>query len=285
MKLYILVITSIVIALTSCGGGSSSGNAGSFSNDDGPQLSPAMNKDCEFLGDEKSVQFGRTVPTQTISSVITGIDYPVDVYLPASYDDNSDLYPVIYATDGQWIFDSFAGLVDEMGLDIILIAIHQGPENRRMTDYTLDGIETYLDFFMTDYIPQMELQYRINSSERTLQGASIGGLFALMTMLFQDENDPDFKRYIAMDPSMSYQGNSTYTELESERFERSSNMRVELMMTGAKGWGGNHVLTEMFYDRLRNRKYENFDHYHIKFGVCHNGVANPSFEHALQRYF
>src|SRR5690606_3210919 len=90
------------------------------------------------------------VKQSNIVSAITGITYPLRIYLPEDYASSNESYPIIYATDGQWIFDGFASTLDEKGVDAILVAIGQGPDGRRNVDYLLPGAREYYRFLITE---------------------------------------------------------------------------------------------------------------------------------------
>jgi len=67
-----------------------------------------------------------------VKSSATGISYPVHVFLPKNYAVSSQKYPVVYATDGQWLADLYWAVKEK---NIILVAIEEGPKNRRVVDY------------------------------------------------------------------------------------------------------------------------------------------------------
>src|SRR5690606_8529401 len=116
----------------------------------------------------------------TFVSKITGIAYPFRVYAPAGYGSGAKTYPIIYATDGQWYGEGFSQAIKSKGKEIILVAIEQGPDDRRATDYTLPGARAYFKFLTTELLPAVESVYRVDPKQRGLSGASYGGLFVGM---------------------------------------------------------------------------------------------------------
>jgi hypothetical protein len=123
------------------------------------------------------------VVSDTITSAKTGATYPIDIYLPASYDGGSASYPVIYAMDGDAIFNppgsrfaNFKDILDKRGTQAILVGI--GGSARREQDYTLPGARPYHDFLTLELVPFIETRYRADVKKRLLTGLSLSGSMA-----------------------------------------------------------------------------------------------------------
>ena len=127
----------------------------------------------------------------------TNIEYPYSVYLPPNYATSNKKYPVLYLTDGQWVKE-FYKIVEAHDKDFIVIAIEEGPADRRWEDYKLPGAAHYIRFLKEELIPQIETQYRTNSN-RLFWGASLG--VALGEILLSQETDikPYFNTYTFSD--------------------------------------------------------------------------------------
>lgn len=225
----------------------------------------------------------RVINTSFLSS-ITGVDYPVHIYLPENYDSSTENYPVIYATDGQWIFSGFSSAIKSRRLDIILVAIEQGPDNRRATDYLLPGAQTYFEFLRTEFLPYIESEYRVDQDQRTIQGASYGGLFVGLALLMDDVVDPLFKNYLCFDGSFFEHPNAT-SQLEYARYNASLVMNANLVLTSALGVNNNDRVVTQFQSNLLNRNYTGLTIYKSSYNVHHNDVAQPSFEYSLDALF
>ncbi len=141
---------------------------------------------------------------------------PVEVWLPPGYDTGSERYPVLYAQDGQNLFDSarsFSGVawdLDEalaVGIEagrlrpVIVVAV--GNTTQRHRDYTPRSLydlatpaeqaefraqeggpplsESYLDGLVGELLPRVNRRYRtLNGPEQTLLlGSSRGALLSL----------------------------------------------------------------------------------------------------------
>lgn len=144
------------------------------------------------------------------------------VKLPKYYDEEiTKSYPVIFLLDGDIAFPMAWSVVRYLQYgryvpDVIIIGIGYGglidgsklPMRER--DYAISHIERwedsgqakiFLSFLKDELIPFVESNYRIDYSNRTLNGHSLGGLFTLYTLFSEPQL---FKNYIASSPYTSY---------------------------------------------------------------------------------
>lgn len=224
---------------------------------------------------------------QSINSALTHYSYPYQIYLPEGYDPMAlDTYPVIYATDGQWVFWDFSKVIDERGLPVILVAIDQGPSlavNRRMIDYTLPGSSDYIDFFKSEFMPLIEVQYRVDASLRSIQGASLGGLVVSHFLMAEDRLAPSFHNFFSADGSY-WLNSSGYGELEGSAGSDAFAVPVNLHLTGAT-LQGNAEVVRNYLARIEALNIGNLQVYHESYSITHVESALPSFESALDLYF
>ncbi len=128
----------------------------------------------------------------------------VQIYLPESYADGNETYPVLYLQDGQNVFDeatSFSGewgvdeALDSMGAkygEMIVVAIDNG-EDKRMNEYNPYDMEQfgkgeghkYVDFMVHTLMPYINRHYRTKRSGKfnVIAGSSMGGLISFYAML------------------------------------------------------------------------------------------------------
>lgn len=121
------------------------------------------------------------------------------VYLPPSYHESSERYPVLYMHDGQNLFDNataYAGEwgVDEtlnqlakQGLELIVVGIDNGGEHRmrELSPWTnpefgeAEG-EAYLRFIVETVKPMIDAHYRTRRDRLNtgIMGSSMGGLMS-----------------------------------------------------------------------------------------------------------
>jgi len=239
-------------------------------------------QDYNFLGTIEEPQF--------FSSSITGVTYPYRVYLPVGYHESDKSYPILYSTDGQWEYWRFSYVIETSNKEVILVSIEQGPEQRRLIDYALPGSHDYLDFIETEMIPLIESTYRVDDTNRTLEGASWGGLL-VRHALSREMTKPLFKNFISIDGSYGnftqapfISNNNQYREMENAAFPPGIVLKANVYLSGAT-IEGNGQLVDNFRTELDNRNIEGLNIYHQSFNVRHEECGRPSIKDALIKLF
>ena len=134
--------------------------------------------------------FSQNNITLTIKSDFLKEDRVVDVYIPASYENDSTQYSVIYTLDGDYTKFALNGIVEyysyfEKIPKCIVVSIHQnyndtiGERYKRWSDcdYSVEtgeletSGERFKNFIEKELVPQIETTYRI-SKFRTIVGHS-----------------------------------------------------------------------------------------------------------------
>jgi enterochelin esterase-like enzyme len=126
-----------------------------------------------------------------INSSILGYQITYTVYLPYQYD-KMEKYPVVYVTDGYEYLHPELGkmstvldnLIHEKKIKPVVGVFVDNREpvnranNRRMSELAMNS--KYLDFFVNELIPHIELTYTSKSEakNRAILGTSMGGLTA-----------------------------------------------------------------------------------------------------------
>ncbi len=169
-----------------------------------------------------------------IESNITGIDYPITIYLPYDYYFTDSEYPVIYVLDGQFHKSHFSYVVRMLGLSAIVVAIDEGPTNRRATDYLAPGIFSYFTFLETELIPYIESRYRASEQNRTITGASASGLAVGFILLNDDVTDPVFENYYSFDGPFFSINRDQLEESISSRRNLSEELDSRIVLVGAR---------------------------------------------------
>lgn len=126
-----------------------------------------------------------------MKSSTLGKDVKYNIYLPADYDKNNRLYPVLYLlhgyTDDETGWTQF-GQTPEIA-DKTINSGEAPPMIIVMPDAgvtwymnTFDGKTKFEDFFIKEFIPYIETTYRIRSKKefRAVAGLSMGGLGTLL---------------------------------------------------------------------------------------------------------
>ena len=128
------------------------------------------------------------------------------IYLPPSYGNSKQRYPVIYTLDGEVTGLATANAVQFMTSyssipqipEAIVVAVINQDRNRDMPrpqDFAKGGQETFLRFLAEELIPGIEQKYRTQPL-RILLGHSQGGLFATFALTARPTI---FQWYLAID--------------------------------------------------------------------------------------
>ncbi|MBA4852233.1 esterase family protein [Emticicia sp. BO119] len=136
-------------------------------------------------------QQGIVKESLTLKSSTLGKEVKYNIYLPADYEKNNRLYPVLYLlhgyTDNETGWTQF-GQAPEIA-DRVINSGEAPPMIIVMPDAgvtwymnTFDGKTKFEDFFIKEFIPYIETTYRIRSKKefRAVAGLSMGGLGTLL---------------------------------------------------------------------------------------------------------
>ena len=198
-------------------------------------------------------------------------DYKIYIHLPESYSRSDTSYPVFYELDADICF----GISSEVSRllsrrkempEVILVGIaygaYSGQEgNNRGRDYsptaiagspTSGGAENFLRFIRDELIPLIDSKYRTNPIDRTLSGASFGGLFSLYVLF---EHPGIFNRYKISSPNLRWD-NGVIFEYEKKYSEKHSDLPANVFLSVGdveqriKAWN-------KLVQTLENRNYKN----------------------------
>jgi len=190
------------------------------------------------------------------------------VWLPPSYKkEMSKRYPVLYAHDGQNLFDpstsSFGvdwqldetadSLIKQRKInEIIIVGINNTPQ-RRKEYYTGDTGESYLKFVVKELKPFIDKTYRTLSDRRNTAtlGSSAGGLVSFM--LVWEYNDV-FSKAACISPAFFIRGLDYITPVLNSRLKRR-NIKIYI---DCGGTGLDTVLltgTEKMLSALKKKGY------------------------------
>ena len=162
--------------------------------------------------------------TYQMRSTTNGVEYRIDVALPAGYATSGKRYPAFYILDSNLAFAiatmTHRGFRLEGSIpEIIIVGIGYpgddpapytpGYHANRSRDYTPTAVESslpgsggagpFLQFIKSELIPMIDARYRTDPADRGLGGHSLGGLFTTYALL----NDPTiFTRYWIGSPSL-----------------------------------------------------------------------------------
>lgn len=167
--------------------------------------------------------------------------YPIYVSLPGDYNFTQKSYPVVFMLDAYSSFGIMTQMVrlltynkDLPELIIVGISSEGGSKEfniNRARDYTptisknekeknifpiSGGADKYLEFIKDELIPFVQSKYRIDETDKTLVGHSLGGLFCFYTLF----NYPElFQKYVIISPALFWD-NEFILQLEKSYFEK-----------------------------------------------------------------
>jgi len=148
-----------------------------------------------------------------LRSKVMGEEKNIFFYLPESYEQSTNLYPVCYILDGKSYFEPFTGVVKYLSLyemipEMIIVAIESGDRLKEFTYTKADektgdwptsgGADFFLKFLSDELIPYIDSSYRTHPF-RIIAGHSLAGLFAVETLTRYPHL---FQATIALSPSL-----------------------------------------------------------------------------------
>ena len=132
------------------------------------------------------------IRTETVHSAILGEDVPVNVYLPAGYDQGADkLYPSVYLLHGltdtytSWeekgqmknVMDQLIASGEAARMIVIMPNAGDPDVHNKWNGYFNMPGRRYEDFFFGELIPTLESRFKIQGDKqhRAIMGLSMGG--------------------------------------------------------------------------------------------------------------
>ena len=175
-----------------------------------------------------------------ITSEIVADSFFILVSVPDGYYSNANSYPVLYVLDGDIAFGMAASIARYLQIgenipELIVVGIGYGSltksaAKKRRRDYRpteTGGAENFLKFLNEELIPYIEANYRTNSGDRTINGYSLGGLFALYTLFTRPES---FDNYIIGSPNLSWDDYSIF-DYEENSLDKIGDMPINIFIS------------------------------------------------------
>jgi len=295
---------ALVLVMSSCGGGGGGGGGGALlpvaavpatappaeTPPTPPAAAPPAPAEPAPPAEQPPPATSRVV-TDTITSAKTGATYPIDIYLPASYDGGSASYPVIYAMDGDAIFNppgsrfaNFKDILDKRGTQAILVGI--GGSSRREQDYTLPGARPYHEFLTLELVPFIETRYRADVKKRLLTGLSLSGSMTGIALFLEGASgNLVFTDFLSFESAFDYQ-EAEYQGLEQQMHDALGGrpLPATLILTHCSNPDEcNSRPVEAMYNRMQARGYEGLSLTESTYPTTHTQADIPSFTEAIAR--
>ena len=190
----------------------------------------------------------------TLTSRGNGVEYRIDVWLPAGLDTMTVRPPIFVVTDGNLAFhtahetNAMLGISGEASPLIIVGVSYPEKDGRgytpsyaasRTRDYTPTNIASwpggggsaaFVAFLRDELVPFVEGRYRADSTRRGLGGHSLGGLFATYVLL---QHPGIFSRYWVGSPSLWWDAPLAFTWVAAaKKMSTAPHGRVYLTVGG-----------------------------------------------------
>jgi predicted alpha/beta superfamily hydrolase len=180
--------------------------------------------------------------------------FSIFVNLPNDYNpQQKEKYPVVYVLDANLYFDILATTINkysEVGLapSVILVGIGYKDfptmDSLRTRDDTYPtaipeyqmpvsgGADKFLSFINNELVPQIDKEYKTDTSKRVLMGHSLGGYFTVYTIL-QDllGKSNSFNSYIAASPSIHYNKYYLLSQLNEIATQKNRHKKINTYIT------------------------------------------------------
>ena len=205
----------------------------------------------------------------TITSAVLGEERTILVRTPAGYEANTVKYPVLYMTDGDAHLGHTSGTIEFLARngrisELIVVGITNTDRTRDLTPTrptgednhlaTAGGADKFLKFIETELIPEVEKRYRVQPY-RILAGHSLGGLFAIHTMISRPGL---FKSYVAVSPSLQWD-NQVVVKRADDFFKSRKEFNATLFMSLGNEPGAISESFKSFKDLLSTITVKGFE--------------------------
>lgn len=263
---------------------------------------------------EQNVQIRNTEVIKMKSKHVKGMEYYIQVALPWDYNSSDTKYPVIYYTDaiflGGTVIETYRWLrafnhIPPMVLIGISYNIDVTDEEAiayRARDFTptkltvdelpdwlkpytpeSGGAKDFLSFIENELFPEIESNYRIDSSNRGLLGYSFGGLFSAY-VLFTKPNL--FKKYLLGAPTLLWDNFYVLKE-DQTLLQEINNSQIKVFSAiGSHDFADLLTSWTVLRDKLNSEKFAslNFD-YMVFDNEDHVSVIPAIYSRALRNLY
>lgn len=162
------------------------------------------------------------------------------VSVPDDYNSSGQSYPVLYVLDGDIAFGMAASVARYLQIggsipELIVVGIGYGTigksaAEKRLRDYGPqqgEGAKKFLGFLNDELIPLIDSEYRTSSGDRTINGFSLGGLFAVYTLFTKPTT---FNRYIVGSPYLVWDDYSIFN-LEANASDELEKLNLNVFIS------------------------------------------------------
>ncbi|MFZ6742529.1 alpha/beta hydrolase [Undibacterium sp. JH2W] len=227
-----------------------------------------------------------TTKSSTFLSKSTGVLYPINVYVPADYASTNDALPVIFTLDGELSsgpFEMMRRILMDEGTRVILVGV--ATAGHRDFDYLLPGATDFYRFLSNELVPSIELDYRVNTKQRTLVGHSFGADFVQTALTLDRPDKRVFRNFVAIDGPLRNPVENN--QLDNTMFLASSGkMPDTTFIYASAGGAGFNSDVEIAYQKMLARNYQGLNLIRLPaYKADHVSVFTPAITDALHLLF
>ena len=212
-----------------------------------------------------------------IKSKILTEDREVQIYLPPSYQDADQKYPVIYVFDGQRFFLHVVSLSQsfqqfQLAPEFIIVGIKNSYPHR-FRNFGEEK-ESFKGFIKDELLPYVNQQFRTNG-EDLLFGWEYGGSFTFDVLL----NEPSlFDAYLIASPYPIFDA--------IDAMDTAASMDVKLYFAVSPDEYDVRHSTEKLNERLTSKPIDGLEWKYFEFPLEeHRSTGYPTLYHGLRDYF
>lgn len=230
----------------------------------------------------------------TLNSKVLNEERALYIYLPESYHESTFEYPVLYLLDAEWDFHHTTGTVEFLSgsgkiPELIVVGIVNTNRSRDLTPEApndeeskqfwgeIGGAANFKSFIQSELIPFIDSNYR-TVGYNIFRGQSFGGLFGVFDLFHTDK---DFNAYILTSPSVRWNENIFFKEIEQLDFEKYKNTKLYIG-EAEFDWGDDNGIKE--FSTLWDKYNENQNNFHYKLyeGEGHSSLVFDATNDALK---
>jgi enterochelin esterase-like enzyme len=195
---------------------------------------------------------GKIIEQKTVASKFLNKDVKYTIYLPPDYTSSDRTYPVVYLLHGYtddntgWLqFGEINRYADkaiaEGTIPPMIIVMPNGDSSFYINSY--DGKEKFEDFFIKEFMPSIEKEYRIKAEKkyRGVAGLSMGGYGSLIYALKYPElfaASAPLSAAVWSDDEIIHMSEEQWTNTYGQLFGRDLKGKDRL----TKAWYNNSIL-------------------------------------------
>ena len=262
-----LIATLFAIAVVGCGGG----------------------------GGQPPASAGGSQTGLVINSAVDGELYTFDIWVPPGYATSTATYPVVYATDCEYRFDTLMsvliGRAARSATPVILVNICAGQTQQRFNDYTMPGATAYFGFLTQELIPYVEANFRTNATKRIFSGHSLSGELAMYVLYLENPAHRYFTSIISEEGSFWFnaagvdQGDQYAPAVATELAMRNANPTLPIDLVMAGDTTGNGARVTDLYNTIAGQQFQGLHALHTSYTLGHVPMDGPAFSDAMTFIF